>query len=117
MEAYAGPLEHHGALKAHPGAAEVHPGAVKAHPGVMKTTLEPRSSPWSHGGDTHWTRAELGVCEGGASWAKNCTPYILIFTAILSLIEHVKTLKGKYLLKESFFQTILLKNEYFKVSN
>jgi hypothetical protein len=54
---------------------------------------------------------------GGASWAKNGAPYILIFTAILSLIEQVKTLNGRYLLKESFFQTILLKNKYFKVSN
>ncbi len=55
--------------------------------------------------------------RGGASWAKNGAPYNLIFTAILSLMEHVKTLNGRYLLKESFFQTILLKNEYLKVIN
>jgi hypothetical protein len=62
-------------------------------------------------------RAELEVFWGGASWAKNNACYILIFTAILSLIEHVKTLNGRYLLKESFCQRILLKNEYFKVIN
>jgi hypothetical protein len=54
---------------------------------------------------------------GGANWAKNDAPYILIFTAILSLMEHVKTLNGRYLPKESVFQTILRKNEYFKVIN
>jgi hypothetical protein len=64
------------------------------------------------------TKAELGICGGGGTnWVKNGAPYILIFTAILSLLERVKTLNGRYLLKESFFQTILLKNEYFKASN
>ncbi len=50
------------------------------------------------------TKVELGICGVDANWAKNSPPYILIFAAILSLIEHVKTLNGRYLLKESFFK-------------
>jgi hypothetical protein len=63
------------------------------------------------------TKAELGVCGEGANWAKNGAPYILIFTAILSHMEHVKTLNGRYLLKKSFIQTICMKNVYFQVAN
>jgi hypothetical protein len=67
---------------------------------------------------THYgTKAELGVCWEGANWAKNSAPYILIFTAILSDMEHVKTLNDRYLLKESFIQTICMKNVYFQVAN
>jgi hypothetical protein len=83
-----------------PLAVEIHVGS-----GVPNAT--------AHNG----TKAELGTCGDGANWAKNGAPYILIFTAILSLKKHVKTLSGRYLLKELFFQTILLKNEYFKVTN
>ncbi len=36
------------------------------------------------------TKAELGLCREGANWAKNGATYILIFTAILSHMEHVK---------------------------
>jgi hypothetical protein len=63
------------------------------------------------------TKVELGVCWEGANWAKNGAPYILIFKAILSHMEHVKTLNGRYLLKESFIQTICMKNVYFQVAN
>jgi hypothetical protein len=65
---------------------------------------KPRETP--HNG----TKAELGVCGDGANWAKNGAPYISIFTAILSHMEHVKMLNGRYLLKESFIQTICMKN-------
>jgi hypothetical protein len=64
-----------------------------------------------------WDEAELGVCGEGANWAKNGATYILIFTAILTHMEHVKTLNSRYLLKESFFQTICMKNVYFQVAN
>jgi hypothetical protein len=41
------------------------------------------------------TKAELGD-GGGANWAKNDAPYILVFTAILSFMEHVRTFIGRY---------------------
>jgi hypothetical protein len=63
------------------------------------------------------TKAELGVCGEGANWAENGAPYILIFTSILSHMEHVKTLNGRCLLNESFIQTICMKNVYFQVAN
>jgi hypothetical protein len=39
-------------------------------------------------------------------------PYV--FTAILSLMKHVKTFNVRYLPKEAFFKTILLNNVYLK---
>ncbi len=64
-------------------------------------------------------KAELGVGGGGgaAKFAKNGTPYILVFTAILSLMEQTKTFNDRYLPKEAFSQTILLNNVYFKGEN
>ncbi len=62
-------------------------------------------------------KAELGVCWGASNWAKNGAPYILVFTAILSLMEQVKTFNGTYLPKEAFFQTILLNYVYLKGEN
>ncbi len=66
--------------------------------------------------DESRTRGLKGVGVG-ANWAKNGVPYILVFTAILSLLEHVKTFNGRYLPKEAFAQKIILNNEYFKVTN
>jgi hypothetical protein len=83
-------------------------GELNKHGGVTGVMLTPL-----HNG----TKAELGVCEEGANWAKNGAPYILIFTAILSHMEHVKTLNCRYLLKESFFQTDCVKNVYFHITN
>jgi hypothetical protein len=58
----------------------------------------------ARGGAHIRAKAELGVCRGAANWAKNGTPYILVFTAILSLMEQVKTSNGRFLPNEAFFK-------------
>ncbi len=64
-------------------------------------------------------KAELGGggWKGVPTGPKMALLLYYVFTAILSLIEHVKTFNDRYLLKESFYLTILLYNPYFKVAN
>ncbi len=66
---------------------------------------------------SQWDESGTGDLPGEGGGGKNGAPYILILTSILSPMEHVKTLNGRYLLEEPFFQTFLLKNKYFKVIN
>ncbi len=54
---------------------------------------------WGYGAMHNGTKRGTRDLRGCDNWAKNGAPYILIFTAILSLIEHVKTLNGRCLLK------------------
>jgi hypothetical protein len=63
------------------------------------------------------TKVELGVCGRGANWAKNGAPYILVYSAIILLKDHLKPFIGRYLSKESFYLTICMKNVCFKVDN
>ncbi len=71
----------------------------------------------SKGRGTHQGESGTRGLRGAANWAKNGTPYILVFTAISSLMEHVNTFNGRYLPKEAFFQTIEMNNVYFKGEN
>jgi hypothetical protein len=61
-------------------------------------------------------KAELGVCQGGGVQIGPKTKLLIydIFTAILSLMEHVKTGNGRYLSNESFCLTTSLKKYILK---
>jgi hypothetical protein len=73
---------------------------------------EINSALWHNG-----TKAELGVCGRGANWAKNGAPYVLVYTGIILLKEHIKPFVGRYLSEESFYLTVCMKNVCFKVAN
>jgi hypothetical protein len=66
----------------------------------------------------HWGESRTrGWRRGVTVGPKKVLLLFDVFTAILSLMEHVKNFSGRYLLKESFCLTILLNNVSFKVTN